>query len=611
MRKILFSSPTREYISGAFISGALILSFIFPQGDGILAGVAFIAALPTIIGGLASVRNFKINIDAFNTFAFVASFVAGEARSAAFIALMLTFAHLLDWMTESRTRTAVEELLKLKPAQAFRETGQIIEEIPIDAIQSNDVLLVKTGDRVPADGVVVSGTAMINEASVTGESALIEKVVGDTVISSTLSESGTFRMRAERVGKDSTLERMIALMQEASKHKSKSQKLADRFATIFLPVVAVTGALAYFITHNISVTIALFLVACADDMAVAIPLAMTASLGYAARRGVIIKGGEWLDALSKAEVLILDKTGTLTYGRLALSDVHIEPAISEDRFWHLTAVAEKFSEHPVGKALFREAVKKIGNVPDPDTFRVHKGDGIFARVGDDEVIIGDEHIAADEGIALTDDIVKKLFTEREAHHQTTVLVFINKKFAGLLTVADVPRPEAKESLSALRAAGIKKIVMFTGDNEGVAGKIAASLGLDAFRAGMSPEDKLNGIEEYEKNHRVVMVGDGINDAPALARADVGIAMGDGGTAVAVGAADIVILTDDLSRIAEMVQLGRRTASVITWDMILWFLSNAVGFALVLTGVVGPALAAFYNFITDFIPLINSARLFKK
>jgi P-type E1-E2 ATPase len=357
-------------------------------------------------------------------------------------------------------------------------------------------------------------------------------------------------------------------------------------------------------------TAALFVVACADDVAVAIPLAMTASLGMAARRGVIVKGGEWFEALSKVDTLVLDKTGTLTYGRLSLLDVHLEPGVDEARFWRSVGSAEKLSEHPVGKAMFREAVRRLGELPDPTKFEVRMGSGVVARVDGAEVVVGNETLLADRGVAISPEIAAKVKAEREEHAQTTVLVAAGGAFAGLVTVADVPRAEAAEGIRKLRNRGVRRIVMLTGDTERIAAEVSKRLGIPEHRASMKPEDKLRALEEMAKTGTVAMIGDGINDAPALARAHVGIAMGGGGTAVAVEAADVVILTDDLTRVAEMIALGRRTMAIVRSDIGIWVVTNAVGFALVLTGVAGPALAAFYNFATDFLPLLNSSRLFR-
>lgn len=598
----LFKRPDREYMLIGLISAAFVIDFTVPGTAWLLAFVAFLGVIPTLISAARAVIKIKISIDVFNTFAILISYATGEWRSAGFIALMLTFARLLEWFTETRTQDAMTELLKLKPLEAIREQNGQIEEIPVGAVRLDDILLVKPASRVPVDGVVVFGTSYVNEASVTGESALVEKIVGDPVISSTLVESGLLKIRATRVGMDSTIERMAALMREASLNKSRSERLADRFATIFLPLVGLLGLGTYLLTKNLGMTAALFLVACADDMSVAIPLSMTASLGYAAKRGVIIKGGEWLDVLARIKTVILDKTGTLTYGTLAIEKAELTAGVDETAFWQSVAVAEKFSEHPVGKAMYREAIKHVKDAPDPDAFRVEKGKGVWARHGKDEIAIGNEKLAEEIGSAIPTSFKESA---------SSFYVFLNGTCVGNIFVADLPRPEAKASLRKLQASGARKVLMLTGDNEQTAAKIAKALGITDFKASMSPEDKLRFLEEELRNDgTVAMVGDGINDAPALARSDVGIAMGGGGTAVAAEAANVVILTDNLSRLPEMIELGQRTRSVIYGDMAIWFVSNLIGFALVFTGIAGPALAAFYNFATDFLPLMNSSRLFR-
>ncbi|MDP3934827.1 MAG: HAD-IC family P-type ATPase, partial [Candidatus Giovannonibacteria bacterium] len=337
----------------------------------------------------------------------------------------------------------------------------------------------------------------------------------------------------------------------------------------------------------------------------------TAAIGRAAKRGVIIKGGEHLESLSQIKTLVLDKTGTLTYGTIAVSGFSLESGFNESEFWKSAAIAEKFSEHPIGRAIFYEAIKHFPSPPDPSDVRVVKGSGIIAKAGADEIVVGDEKILEDAGIILDRNLNEQIVAAAEKQ-KTKAFVFVNKKLAGAIFLADTPRPEAKKSIAELKKIGVERVVMFTGDNAQVAKEISAELGISEFLASMSPEDKLRELEKLEKTGApVCMVGDGINDAPALSRADIGIAMGKAGTAVAVEAADVVILTDNLMRVPEMILLGRKTFSVIKTDIVIWLLSNIFGFTLVLTGVFGPALAAFYNFATDFFPLINSARLFKE
>ncbi|MFA5934093.1 MAG: cation-translocating P-type ATPase [Candidatus Paceibacterota bacterium] len=606
---LLIRSPYRQYFIIASVSIFFALDFFFPSTHLIFFAVAIIGSLPVAIKSIISLLKKKITIDTFNLFALVISFFTLNINSAGFIVLMLAFADLLDWRTESRATNAVSELLKLKPSTALREKDETLEEVSIDQIQKGEILIIKMGARIPVDGIVVYGSAYINESSVTGESDLVEKVIGDRVVSSTLNESGVIKIKATDVGKDSTIERMALLIGEAAKNKSHSEKIADKFAGIFLPIVLIIGIATYLITKNISMTAAIFLVACADDMSVAIPLAVTAALGKAARRGVIIKGGEWLSVLAKIDTVMLDKTGTLTYGSFVVKNIELFEKTDEKYFWQIIGVAEKYSEHPIGRVLYREALKKVESISDPEKFEVYKSAGVSAQFQGKDVFIGSEKLFEIIGLEIPQKI-KNLFLEKDIS-QTRIIISYGGEFIGMISIADVPRNEASESIKQLKNLGIKEVVMLTGDTEAVAIKISQSLGITNVKASLSPDDKLKEVEKISQTSILAMVGDGINDAPALARADVGIAMGSAGTAVAVEAADVVILTDNLNRLPEMVELSRKTMSVIKIDTIIWLLTNTIGFGLVFTGVIGPALAAFYNFATDFLPLINSARLFKK
>ncbi len=597
----LFVPPRREYVIVAAIVIAFLIDVFSGYGKIPLAIAAALAVFPTLLGAVRALGKKKLTIDTFNTLAVAASFATGEIRSAAFIGLMLTFARYLDWRTESRSRHAIEELMRLKPAIARRETANGAEDIPADEVKKGDIVIVPVGTRVPVDGVVIGGDAHVNEASVTGESRLVMKRLGDRVVSSTLVESGGIRMRATDVGADSTIERMATLIREATANKSRAERMADKFAGIFLPLIALLGLGTYLWTRDIRMTAAIFLVACADDMAVAIPLAVTAAVGRAAKRGVIIKGGEWLDVLGRLKAVVLDKTGTLTYGSLAIARESRASGVSEKTFWQAIGTAEKFSEHPVGKLAYTEAVARAGKIPDPLSVDVRKGAGVIAKTAKGVIAVGSDKLAEELHLALPE----KLGGDQMSFH-----VFLDGTYAGTVFVADKPRPEAAESLLRLRRRGIGRISMFTGDNPETAKTISSQLGITDVRASMSPQDKLRELEKLLKNGPVAMVGDGINDAPALARADVGIAMGGGGTAIASETADVVILSDNLMRLPEIVMIGRETTSVIRWDVAIWVVTNILGFGLVFTGLIGPSFAAFYNFATDFLPLLNSARLFR-
>lgn len=609
MNKTWLHAPLREYIFIGLLLFFLGIDFFVDESSVLLFVIAFITSTPTLVLGMKVFRDRKINIDTFNSFALIITFITWEITSAAFISLMLSFARLLDWYTETRTKNAVEELLKLKPRTARKEINGVVKKVNVEQVTKGDVLIVRTGDRIPVDGRIVYGESHLNESSVTGESALVTKKVGDEVFSSTLNESGAIKVQATHVGKDSILERMATLIEEASKNKSKTQKLADKFAQIFLPIVGITGLATYLVTKDISMTVALFLVACADDIAVSIPLAMTASLGRAAKQGVIIKGGQWLDVLTKTKIVVFDKTGTLTRGKLVVTGSEIIDNKYQGIFWILVGAAEKYSEHPIGKAILREAEERAGISEEPNDFKVYKGNGVWAKIRDHEIAIGDEGIVKDTGLSLSSTIKRRMKEIQKEFNEATLLVFIDGNFSGFIRVGDIIKREAKEALSELRAIGITRLVMLTGDNKIVAQHIADIVGITEYRASITPEGKFKELGRLQHEGVTTMIGDGINDAPALARANVGVAMGTGGTAVAVETADVVILTDNLKRLPEIIKLGRRTTSVIYGDIATWIITNAVGFTLVFTGVMGPILAAIYNFATDFLPIINSARLF--
>lgn len=599
-----------DVLSIILLGMAFLADFFWPQFKITLLIFGIIAVLPNLREALRGARKRRMTIDALNMVAVLLSAVTQEWHSVAFIALMLVSARMLEARTASKSEKAVEELMKLKPTTAWKETDGEVKEIPIENVSVGDVLVLKTGSRVPVDGRIRSGEVALNEAPVTGESTPKDHVAGDRVMSGTLVESGAATFVAERVGKETTVERLAALVKSASEHKSRSERLADRFAGIFLLVIFAGGVVTYFVTRDLTMVIALLLVSCADDIAVAIPLAMIASIGRAAKRGVLIKGGEWIEALSRVDTVVLDKTGTLTYGALSVRSFAMREGVKPEDFWRLVASAEKFSEHPVGRAIYRFADAKAGGaIPDPDEFLIEKGIGLSAVVKKRRVVIGNEASFTERKIRIPDKLLHEVSFQDGNAPLTHIFVAMDGIPSAVIGVADTPRPEAAQSIRSLRDTGVERIRMLTGDRREVADAVAGMLGITEYEAEVLPERKLEIIEKLSREHTVAMVGDGINDAAALARADVGIAMGAAGTAVTVEAADVVILTDNLARVPEMIRLGRRTMSIVRGDIWIWFATNAIGMAFVFIGVFGPSLAALYNFLTDFVPLINSSRLF--
>lgn len=602
---------TRSEIASIALPGtALLLVIVWPQTWIIATILVAISAFPTFLSAAKGLGEFKITIDLYNLLALTIALSLQETSSGAFIGLMLVSAKILEARTEARASKAVEELLALKPHTARRESRGRIDEIPTQEIRTGDILLVGTGERVPCDGLLVYGTALVNEASVTGESIPREKLIGDRILASTIIEAGAIKIRATHVGKDSTLERMAALILEASKHKSGAEKLADKFAGSFLPFIGIAGIGVYFFTRNLEMVSAFFLVACADDIAVSIPLAITAALGHAAKRGVIVKGGARLLPLAHIDTIVLDKTGTLTFGDLRVERLDRDPSVTEFFIWECLAIAEKYSEHVIGRAVFREAVKRIGAVPDPEKFQVHRGRGIWVQVKGRDILVGTPALLTDSGILIPETWATREEEERDPGLTSDFYVAVDRRCIGRIRIADVPRPSAKASIKKLYELGVKDIIMYTGDQLRVAAAVAKSVGIENYRPTMSPEDKEREVGHLAQKGTVIMIGDGINDAPALARSTVGIAMGTVGTAIAIEAADIVLLADNLDRLPELVILAKKTEGVIYGNIWIWGISNLIGFAFVFTGAFGPALAAGYNFLTDFLPLANSSRLFR-
>ena len=598
----IFESPYREYATAFIVLVGLIIKYFTrtPGGELILIIVSVMGSVHVILRAIESIKERKINIDTFNVVALIASFGSGEIGSAAFIVLMLSSADLLEHHTRGRANHAIRRLLSMKPSTASLVRKGEIVEISSKDIGVGDVLLIRAGAVAPADGLIIEGRTHMNESHISGESKPVGKTVGGMVYALSVNMGNPIKIKATVPSHDTTAEKIAVLIKQASEHKSRNERLADKFAVIFLPVVIIIGVATYLITHNVKMAVAIFLVACADDMAVAIPLAVTAALGKGASRGVIIKGGEWLTALAKVDTVVLDKTGTLTYGSFEVRDVKLKEGMDERVFWRFVGSAEKYSEHPISVAMRERAKQVVDDIPEPVDYEVIHGKGVKATVEGHKVVLGSADLfGKDVRIPTGKDL------------GSTSYVSVDGAYVGRVTLGDSERREASDTIARLRKLGIKKIYMLTGDKEEVAEKISLKLGLDDYKAEVKPEDKLKKIEEWKKQGVVLMVGDGINDAPALALSDVGVAMGKGGTAVATEAADVVILTDNLERLPEAIDIGKETVRVVKTDMVIWLISNIVGFTLVLTGVAGPALAAFYNFATDFIPLGNSMRLFRR
>ncbi len=531
----------------------------------------------------------------------LAAVAVGEWAAAAVVVFFIRVGDFLERFTAERARQAVAHLARLSPqtARVEREGSEVV--VPAGAVQVGEVVVVRPGESVPVDGEVMEGSALVDQAAVTGEPMPVEVGLGGTVFSASVVRSGYLRVRATAVGPESTFGRVVRLVQEAERNPAPVQRAADRFSAWYLPVVAAVAALTFLLRRDALAAAAVLVVACSCSFALATPVAVLASLGAAARRGILVKGGRYLEALARADVVLVDKTGTLTLGRPEVTDVVALEGAREEVL-ALAAAAERYSEHPIGEAVRCAAELRGLQVPLPERFEALPGVGVRAWVDGREVTV-----ARPEDLpGRPEEPVYRL--EREG--KTVVAVAVDGRRVGLLAVADRVRPQVGEALRALRQLGVRRVELLTGDSEAAARALAAELGIP-WRARLLPEDKIEVVRDYQqKGHTVVMVGDGINDAPALAQAHVGVAMGSAGTAVAVEAAHAVLLREDWRLVPALYRLARRAMRTVWLNLAFTAAYNVVGLTLAALGLLPLTLAAAAQSLPDLFILGNSSRLLR-
>ncbi len=581
--------------------------------DFIVALVALIATLPVVWSAIKALKEKHIGVDLLASIALIFSLLAKEYTSAVFINLMLASARILGGYTEGRSRRAIEGLLKLKPKKAKIKKGGEVIEIAVSKIRISDLVVVELGDRIPIDGKVIEGEAEVDQSSLTGESLPVDKKIGDQVYSSTVVISGNLIIKAEKIGKETTLEKMIQLVEKAAQHKPEITTFVEIFTSWYVILMLVGSGILYFISRDLFLVLAVVLVVCADDIAVAVPLAFIASIGHAAKKGVIIKGGDFLEGISKAKVLIVDKTGTLTRGKLKVENFFVFDDWESNDVLRLSSAASLLSSHPSAKAILKYAEEKNVKPLEPEKFEEYSGKGSVSILNNKKVSIGKLSFFEELGIKMS--VHQRRDIEREkGKGLNTTLIGCDGFLIGFFTLADEIRPNVKNILSELKNLGIEKIVMLTGDNEKIAQRIAEKVGITEYYANLLPEDKLKYLKKYlSKNYKVVAIGDGANDAALLNAADIGIAMGGIGADVTIESGDIVLMQDNLSQVPETVRLARYTARVSKQNFVIWGITNGIGLSLVFSGfipaIILPTFAAAFNFVTDFAPILNSARLF--
>ncbi len=585
----------------------------FSYSDYILIAVAIIATLPVIKSAYYSVLDKKISVDLLAAIALVFSLLSWEWVSAIFINLMLTSSRILTTYNQNKARKNIQALLKLKPKKTKikNSEGKIIEVKP-ESVKIGDTVIVALGERIPIDGSVISGSASIDESSLTGESMPVSKSVGDMAYSSTLVVSGGLEIKAEKVGAETTLEKIIELVEKAQIDKPEIRTFAEKFATWYIVVIFIASIAAYFITRSLSFVLALMLVVCADDVAVAVPLAFLTAIGYAAKNGVIIKGASFIEALKDVKVIFLDKTGTLTKGILNVEKFVPCNNCDKEKILRYAGMVSVFSNHPISEAIEKYAEKEYVDGPNeylPSDFKEVQGSGIGANIGDELFSMGKISYIENLGVKVSEDFKKEILSEEDKGYNVTV-ASLGDKFVGYFILADEIKVNIKKEIEELKKLGIERIIMLTGDNERVAKRISETLGITEYYAGLLPEQKLDFIRKtLSKKYKTMMVGDGVNDAAALSLADIGVAMGMVGMDVTIESADIVLMKDDFSKITKIIQMSHYVMKISSQDFIIWGITNIVGLIGVFAGILGPSGAAAYNFLTDFLPVANSGRIF--
>jgi heavy metal translocating P-type ATPase len=606
--KILFGF---DIILAVFI--VLFLFFYFTRffllPEPVFIALSFLGLLPVLRSAVLSLWRRKLTIDLLASIALVFAMLAKDWHSAAFINLMLIFARIFSFWTEMRAKDIIGHLLKYRPAKVKIKKGEEISEIPVERIKKGDLLVIESGDRIPADGVVVSGQASVNQSVLTGESEPVAKKEGSKVFSSTLNESGSLLVRAEKIGKDSTAEKIVSLIEEASREKSPSEQIAARFTGWYILLTFLGAIIIYLVFKNVQMVLAVLLVTCADDIAVAIPLAFTAAISFAARQGILIKGAGAVETLAKIKYFMTDKTGTLTFGKPKIKKIVIFSDDGEKEILQLFGTVEINSHHPSSQAIIKYLKEKGVEISAPDEFSEFPGDGISIVKNGKTFSVGKVRWLKEKGVGFGQRQLEKIdFIEKNGLSITALAD--EKNLLAVAVLADEPRPFAKSLVKSTRKLGVEHWVMLTGDNKKAAALVANELGIKTYQAELKPETKLEYIKEFKQGHKgtLAMIGDGVNDAAALALADVSIAMGVIGSDVSIEAADVALMKDDLHEIPVAMRLGKKTLGVVRQNFWLWGFINALGLLLVFAGFLTPVGAAAYNFLTDFLPILNALRI---
>ncbi|ASD31243.1 heavy metal translocating P-type ATPase [Lactiplantibacillus plantarum] len=573
----------------------------------ILAVASIIAVIPIAVRAWSALRNKVFSIELLVSIAVIGAFIIGEFNESAIVTFLFLFGSYLESKTLQKTRTAIKGLTDMSPTTATLVTDDGTEEVDVDDVDEGDVVLVKTGSQVPVDGIVVEGNGYLNEASITGEARQINKQLDDSVYSGTMVENGYLKIKATQVGDDTTFAKIIELVEEAQDTKSKAEKFIDRFAQYYTPAVLVLAVLVFAFSRDFRLAITVLVLGCPGALVIGAPVSNVAGIGNGAKRGILIKGGEVVDTFAKVDTLVFDKTGTLTEGNTAVTTMHTYTNNADNQL-ALAAAIEGVSDHPLGQAIVSYADQQSAGVaPVLDDTETVKGQGICAQVGKQEVVIGNQKMLTAHNIKLNPTQLKDL-NDLQAGGQSTVIMAVDGQVQLIFGIADTIRPGVKDSLAALKAQGIKKLVMLTGDNELTAQAVANELNLDEVHANLLPEEKVEYVKKLKAaGNMVAFIGDGINDSPSIANADIGIAMGSG-TDVAIDTSDVVLMQSSFPALVHAHGLAKKT--VLNTRENIFIAITTVAFLLIglIFGYIYMASGMFVHEASILVVIFNAMRL---
>ncbi len=624
-----FQSPLKRKNIRLVASGAsILLGWFFLSvmensnlGNGWMVFAAVLAGYDILVKAIRGLRNRQTNIELLVSIAAIGGLSIGIYWESAAVTFLFLIGGWMESRTLSATRKTLKNLIQLAPEIAFIVEEDELIEMEARKVEKGQLVLVKPGGRIPVDGQVESGRTTVDESSITGESIPAEKQENDFVFAGTINQNGRVYVRAEKAGGDTTLAKIIRRVEEAQEAKAPTQRFIERFASWYTPSIVVLSVISFIITQNIELAITLLVIGCPGALVISTPVSVITGISRAAKEGILIKGGEFLENVGKITALAFDKTGTLTQGKPQVTEIfslqpekvlagldeqEVQP-VTEEEIIYWAGIAESSSEHPLAEAIMEEA-RKEQVIPNASGFYSHTGFGVEAEYEENRVLAGNVDFMQEQGISVSEKAQEKI-TELTQRGRTLVLVAKNEELLGGIGISDTIRPDAAEMVRRLRKNGIKEIVMLTGDAPETARSIAAEAGIKNVHARLLPEEKLEVIKQLRsQGHKVAMVGDGINDAPALAAADIGIAMGVAGTDVAIETADVALMVDDLTKIPEALRISKLTLRNIHQNVVIALITVSALLAGVFAGSVHMAEGMLIHELSVMLVIINGMRL---